>query len=683
MGTAVSVIIPAFNSADTLSRAIDSVQAQTHTADEIIVVDDCSSDATRDIVASYGSKIKSIGLLEKRGAAGARNAGVRAAKGDAVAFLDADDEWLPKKLQRQVELLNSSPRISFVACAASLISQTGVDLGDIYRGHPVATGSESWRALLSYNFIATPTVLAWRRHVVGVGGFDESLKIGEDQDLWIKLALAGDFDYVPESLVRVHSRENSLSAEAFSDQLTYTLPMIERHVSELRGRLNHTDVRYIKGKRLGLVGRAAYQQGDYRNGLYLIGRSVALGYQPLGSLYYLALASPPAVWFKSQLRRIKKEPAVLSARKTRNAMVPMNAQVRVSFPRDFKPRLLVVVDAEEEFDWRKPFSRKNTQVNSISAQGPAHKLFDRFAILPTYVVDYPVASQAASYQRLKELMQEGRCQIGAQLHPWVTPPHEEVVCEVNSYANNLPADLERRKIRRLTETIEESFGCRPLVYRAGRYGAGSATLRALEEMGYKIDCSVLPGINRQPEAPDYSGATAEPYWLDPRRSVLEIPVTVGTVGVAGKYCERVYRQIASPLGSRIRLPAVAARLGVVERIRLTPEGSSVDDAKKLARAMYGAGNRIFVVSYHSPSLEPGHTPYVRDHRDLEAFLCWMEDFFEFFITEIGGIPSTPLEVYELALALAPPSGPRPAISLPESSGQRHAVAAAQQLRQHR
>jgi glycosyltransferase involved in cell wall biosynthesis len=650
--TSVSVIIPAFNSAATLLRAIDSVQAQTYAPDEVIVVDDCSADATLDIVESYGNKVKSIRLRERRGAAGARNAGVRMAKGDAVAFLDADDEWLPQKLQTQVELLNSSPEISFVACGANLIAPNGIDLGDIYRGHPIVTGRESWRALLAYNFIATPTVLAWRRHIIAVGGFDESLKIGEDQDLWIRLALAGDFAYVPKSLVRVHSRENSLSAEEFSDQLTYTLPMIERRVSELRGRLRNADIRHIRGKRLGLVGRAAYLRGDYRNGLYLIGRSIALGYQPVGSLHYLASASPPAVWLKRQLGRIEKVPVVRSVCQKTNAMVPSNARVRVSFPLDFKPRLLVIVDAEEEFDWRKPFSRKNTRVNSIRAQALAHKLFERFGILPTYVVDYPVASQASSYEFLRELMQEGRCHVGAQLHPWVTPPHEEVVCEMNSYANNLPAELERRKIRRLTETIEESFGCRPLVYRAGRYGAGNATPRILRELGYKVDCSVLPGISRQPGAPDYSGAPPEPYWLDTHRSLLEIPVTVGTVGLAGRYGERLYQQIASPPSSRFRIPAVAARLGIVERIRLTPEGSDIEDAKKLTRAMCCSGNRIFVVSYHSPSLEPGHTPYVRNREDLTAFLDWLEFFFEFFVTEIGGLPSTPLEVYEHALELA-------------------------------
>jgi glycosyltransferase involved in cell wall biosynthesis len=293
----ISVVIPAFNSADTLARAIDSARSQTYPLTEIIVADDGSTDATRTIAEGYGDAVKLISLPERRGAAGARNAGVAAARGEAIAFLDSDDEWLPTKLAAQVPVLKSSPLISFVACAASLTSAKGIDLGDIYHKHPVVTGPDAWRALLAYNFIATPTVLVWRDKILAVGGFDEKLKIGEDQDLWIRLSLIGHLGYAPETLVKVHVRENSLSSDR-SDPLIYTIPMIEKHLSTLQSRLSNADVRQIRGKRLGLVGRVAYAHGDYSNGLRLIGRSMALGYQPLQSLYYMASASPPATWVK-------------------------------------------------------------------------------------------------------------------------------------------------------------------------------------------------------------------------------------------------------------------------------------------------------------------------------------------------------------------------------------------------
>ena len=257
----------------------------------------------------------------------------------------------------------------------------------------------------------------------------------------------------------------------------------------------------------------------------------------------------------------------------------------VAFPEDFKPRLLVIVDAEEEFDWSQPFSRENTQVRSIHAQGAAETIFQKFGISPTYVVDYPVASQETGFRPLKELMQSGRCEIGAQLHPWVTPPHEEEVSEANSYANNLPADLERRKIPSIDQNHRRELWLPALVYRAGRYGAGIATLPILEDLGYRIDCSVLPGPSRQAGAPDYSGGTAKPYWLNKRRSVLEIPVTSALSAWRENTVTHFTRQITSPAGLRLKAPAIAARLGIVERIRLTPEGSTVEECKNLTRAM--------------------------------------------------------------------------------------------------
>src|SRR5579863_3286015 len=103
---AVTVLIPAYNAAATIERAVDSVLAQTFDDYEIIVVDDGSRDATSAIVANYGNdKIRLFRLPQNRGESGAMNEGIAAARGELVAFLDADDEWLPTKLARQVEVL--------------------------------------------------------------------------------------------------------------------------------------------------------------------------------------------------------------------------------------------------------------------------------------------------------------------------------------------------------------------------------------------------------------------------------------------------------------------------------------------------------------------------------------------------------------------------------------------------
>ena len=93
---------------------------------------------------------------------------------------------------------------------------------------------------------------------------------------------------------------------------------------------------------------------------------------------------------------------------------------------------------------------------------------------------------------LRELLQSGLCEVGAQLHPWMTPPFTEEVGEANSYAGNLPVALEFEKARRLTEALAEAFGAAPRLYRTGRFGAGPRTADILKRLGYLADSSITP-----------------------------------------------------------------------------------------------------------------------------------------------------------------------------------------------
>jgi hypothetical protein len=179
------------------------------------------------------------------------------------------------------------------------------------------------------------------------------------------------------------------------------------------------------------------------------------------------------------------------------------------------PLLMVVIDTEEEFDWSRPHSRAATGVSHIAHQHRGQRIFDRFALRPTYVVDYPVASQATAYPLLRDWLGDGRCQIGTHLHPWVNPPFDETVSAYNSYPGNLPAALEQEKLARLTEVIEANFGARPTVYRAGRYGVGPATAGILARLGYQIDMSVMPRTDfRADGGPDFTASAKRPTGSD-------------------------------------------------------------------------------------------------------------------------------------------------------------------------
>lgn len=331
-------------------------------------------------------------------------------------------------------------------------------------------------------------------------------------------------------------------------------------------------------------------------------------------------------------------------------------------PREMTPRLLVVIDTEEEFDWAKPLARENTSVHSIRAQDPAQDIFAKHGVVPTYVVDYPVAESDAGAEVLGRYLSEGVCEVGAHLHPWVCPPHEEEVSAFNSYAGNLPEALERAKLSRLTQTIRANLEVQPKVFRAGRWGAGPATGRILDDLGYLVDTSIVPHTDFGADGgPCFYGFDNRPFWFGTKRRLLEIPQTAGYAGLLARSGPRLFPPLISPLGMALHGPAFAARLRLLERIRLTPEGIDLAALCRLTRALLARGVRIFTLTYHSPTLRPGCTPYVRDRGDLSGFLEALDRYIAFFCQGLGGRPVSALGVYQdlSGAAAALPSDPEP------------------------
>jgi hypothetical protein len=308
-----------------------------------------------------------------------------------------------------------------------------------------------------------------------------------------------------------------------------------------------------------------------------------------------------------------------------------------------KPRLTVVIDTEEEFDWSRDFARENTSVQAMKWIGRAQGIFDEYGITPVYVIDFPVASQPDGYTPLAEIHGDGRCIIGTHLHPWVNPPFEEVVNRKNSFAGNLSMTLEKVKLLVLTECIEEHFGRRPTIYKAGRYGIGPNTTRILEELGYEIDLSVCPHMNYATEdGPDYSDNTSWPFWFGKDKQLLELPLTVGYTGLLRHLGPVLHPVASNSLFTSWRIPGILAKLNVLNKSWLSPEGYSSTEHQHLTRTLYNAGLRVFSMAFHSPSMEPGHTPYVRSKTDLDDFLERLRRFFDFFFGEMQGVASTPL-----------------------------------------
>lgn len=317
----------------------------------------------------------------------------------------------------------------------------------------------------------------------------------------------------------------------------------------------------------------------------------------------------------------------------------------IHLPTEAHPILCVVIHTEEEFDWHKPHDRSATGVEHMAHIHRAQELFDEFGIVPNYVVDYPIASQQAAITPLKAFSDSGRALIGAHLHPWVSPPHVEEVNARNSYPGNLPRNLEEEKLRLLTEKITDSFGIRPLTYLAGRYGFGPNTEEILEQLGYEVDISPAVPINFSADGgPDYSEYSNHPYWFGKRRKLLCLPGTGGYTGLLHRGGTQRYNLLTHPWLRRTKVSSVIARLRLMERIRLSPEDYSEPEMRRLTSTLIEDGVRIFVFSFHSPSIHPGGTPYVQSETDLLVFLDKCRHYFDFFLNKLNGCSMTPVEL---------------------------------------
>lgn len=315
------------------------------------------------------------------------------------------------------------------------------------------------------------------------------------------------------------------------------------------------------------------------------------------------------------------------------------------------PILLVVVDTEEEFDWNADFDRNATGVRHMREIGRFQEICDRAGVKPTYVVDYPIATQEESISALRPFAAEGRAVIGAHLHPWVTPPFEEEVNRRNSYPGNLQGDLEQRKLEALTAAIVAGFGVQPHAYKAGRYGLGPNTAAILSRLGYDCDLSFSPGFDLSVDGgPDYSATGSETSWLDHEQGLLELPATGGFVGYLRRYGASLQRLADHDTGRRLRLGGILSRSGLLSRIRLSPEGFTFAESRALTQQLLADGLRIFSFTLHSPSVQPGCTPYVSNDAERRALLQHINDYFHYFLGEVGGIAMTPHEVRRYVVA---------------------------------
>lgn len=297
-----------------------------------------------------------------------------------------------------------------------------------------------------------------------------------------------------------------------------------------------------------------------------------------------------------------------------------------AFPATFGKRFIVTVDTEEDFDWNQPISRTGYGLDSLERLDRFQQFCEGHGVCPIYLVDYPVITHAPAAERLRAFAASGKAAIGAQLHPWVSPPFVEETSNFNSFAGNLPKETERAKLLTLVEKIASTIGTPPAIYRAGRYGAGPNTAEILREAGISIDTSVRSKFDYSAAGgPDYRYHPIKPYWLSDAHDLLELPLTTLFWGLLRRQGDYIFPRLSDQPTVR----AALARTNMLERIALTPEGITVDEAIRAIDMALDENLQLLTFSFHSPSLQPGHTPYVRDKADLDRLYDWWRRVFAY------------------------------------------------------
>ena len=321
--------------------------------------------------------------------------------------------------------------------------------------------------------------------------------------------------------------------------------------------------------------------------------------------------------------------------------------------------LIVSLDTEED-NWNR--SRTGITVENIAELPRQARFFERLGVRPTYFTAYQVAIDRCAAAVMREVSQDGRAELGAHLHPWNTPPLTEAFVPRNSMTWNLPADLQLAKIRTLTAALEEAFGRRPTSFRAGRYGIGPDTVSALQVCGYRVDSSVSPFVSLEDvdHGPSFVGAPIVPYRVDPSADIRqqspngaigEIPLSYGFSRGPFSVFEPVQRLMESLPLRWLRAPGIAARTGLIRRLSLSPEFQSVADMLTLSARLLESGARHLHISWHTPSLKPGLSPFTATPADVERLYASIEAYFERLVPLTSFQFMTVSEAAELLLPL--------------------------------
>lgn len=313
-------------------------------------------------------------------------------------------------------------------------------------------------------------------------------------------------------------------------------------------------------------------------------------------------------------------------------------------------RVMVTIDTEED-DWGS-YRPRGASVKNIRLLPELLDLWDRYGARPTYFVNYPPMASLEASEVLRSLAVTDRSEMGVHCHPWNTPPLGEDGAAAVTMMSRLSDESNHAKLSVLTDRFVEIFQVRPRSFRAGRWGFGPSVARPLHRLGYRADFSVSPFTDWTPiGGPDYSRALQGPYRFDPEHPFLaredgglvEVPTSVGYLrGPQGRSAS-ARRWLEGSFLARFKVVGLLDSVGVFARRWISPETSSPGEMTRLARTLTRSGLRVLDLTFHSPSLLPGSTPFVKSSVDKTRLLVSIEKFLE-FCSRRGFLFSTASEV---------------------------------------
>lgn len=298
-------------------------------------------------------------------------------------------------------------------------------------------------------------------------------------------------------------------------------------------------------------------------------------------------------------------------------------------------KLVVTIDTEED-NWTR-YSATDNPVENIEELIPLQKIFDRYGVRPTYLISYPVATSTRAVDVLKRFLDLGKCEIGMHCHPWNTPPFDPAapIKEFETMLCNLDPRIQSEKLAVLHSSIRHGFGAAPMSFRAGRWGLGPATVAALHALRLLVDSSVTPYISwKAYQGPDYSDFSPELFWLragnaSENDQLLEIPASVGFLQSNYATCHKVSTFTSHAMLRRLHLPGILQRLGVVNKVWLSPEYTDAVSMITLARCLYKNGYPLLNLTFHSTSLRIAAGPFVKNVQQKQEFIMRIEEFLRF------------------------------------------------------